>query len=684
MWPIACDDGLGDLGGSGSNTGVYCSDELDRLNQQPLEWADDEIRCLARLEPPPSTPTSSVRRRKALSEHVSSIAFPSALTWSGPPPFEVSSDITKSFAKTRLRTCQSDAAVIQATRSPIRLDRRRLDKAVSLAIEAAQVSERDERAWRHNDRQRRAQSSTSRHLPSTVSNPYPAARNGGRQTRFSRLRSLGWKRASLDLSHCESIKGPPPGTLEGHGGHNATLIPFQADEDGVSFAAREAESGGGESSTLDDGRESSSQDGLHGDLSDVDELPPASDDFSVDLYISALGYLLAALRPEDAVAVRDSQRKELIGKLRDALRHLESSGEQQGTASVKLGDQEARRRSEEEVIVLYLQQKLGLLQQDIRHDNDRTCESGYAVTNAAYAQTPDTSQRPTQADRTASRRSLTGFLTSSALDFGLTLGAGMVAAAARGVANLLPAAEEVPPTDAPAEEMMVGSASADPSSRGGQSSSVYGRRSCTSGIAGSELTKHSANSTALMSGPQWDLTRGLVGSISSTLYNHLAAVAHQQRHRSGVPSDPKASDVTQANTLLMVDTHTDHIGTTGTQTGEFDAADRLIELSATLARSVKRSPLPTQVRTLAWQVACVASALDKRYSLSQRTVDVALRKAGQALTFARKNDLHVKTVRVAWALIEASVAAIEAYREEEGWSTAAKDHRTVNLPVMST
>ncbi len=100
------------------------------------------------------------------------------------------------------------------------------------------------------------------------------------------------------------------------------------------------------------------------------------------------------------------------------------------------------------------------------------------------------------------------------------------------------------------------------------------------------------------------------------------------------------------------------------------AEDRLILLSASLARALKRSPLPNQLYQLLRQMVSILAAIDAKYSLTEKGTQLAVRETSRAMRFVRKHDLHVKAVRVAWAAAEAAVAALEAYRDERGYEQA--------------
>lgn len=467
-------------------------------------------------------------------------------------------------------------------RRPIRLDQRRLQKAVSLAVEAAQASAQDEKAWKLKKKKLARQ--RQRMLEQGGSN------TGAK--RKSRLAALAWKGSDSDAD-------PSKGTMTLQRRVSETN---SSDDDNTSRVTKRPGSRG-ESETDDE--------------EDLDDEGLLDDDFSVDLYISSLGYLLAALGPRDAENVGDKQREELKRKLEEALKNLETEDAEIETSLDR-----------EEVIQWRVERELLLLEQ--AYNQRRDASPGVSRAHQAAQASSQRSERQT----------LTGYLTSSAIDLGLSVGAGALAAAARGVSNLLPLLAPEEKEAAAAKGVSTEETEVKPNEV-----TIYAADN-------KELPRSTDNSRALLTQSQWNLTRTLAQSVASTMYSNLAAVAEQRKQAPVVSQE-----------VALYDSET---SLTTVQTQE-DASDQLIIIAATLARNVKRSPLPSQIRALTKQVISLVAVLDERYSLSKRSADVALRKTGQALYYVRKNDLHVKALRAVWAIVEASVAAVEAYRDEEEW-----------------
>lgn len=147
-------------------------------------------------------------------------------------------------------------------------------------------------------------------------------------------------------------------------------------------------------------------------------------------------------------------------------------------------------------------------------------------------------------------------------------------------------------------------------------------------------------------GLQWDLAMALASSTASTLYSSLSAAAEEARVVEEQQHHHELVDG-QEPPLIMTE-------------------DRLVALSASFARSLKRSPLPSQLSSLSSQLLSLLHSLDERYSLRRRATDQALQRTKQGLAYVRRRGWHVSVVRAAWALMEMGVAGVQAYTEEDG------------------
>lgn len=515
-----------------------------------------------------SFPRRSIRSLRGIASAWTSYA-------TGTPP---DTDVEREDFNGSLLTSETHTGMKE--RGPVRLDKRRMEKAVHLAMEAAFVAEQDEKAWKRKRlRHRRAVSSAS--MASGRSTP----RLGG-------LAKLAWKRQSIDTSQlsrdnmCEDRN------------KQAVVV------------------------TKNKGGSSDEQDGLDG--SDTSDDASPSDGFSMDLYISSLGYLLSALRPEDVAGIPNEQRRELSGKLYEAINQLHQQDRVHGRTMTQ----------QQEVVFLQIQQNLAVLQGDVEGSSSRKL---YNADELETIPTQDTTASDTR-NRTST---LTGFLATTALDFGLSIGASVVATASRSMGVLLP------------------------SNRPGQNPDYYDTNVITkkgsnhqSSIPENTTRRFQQPQTG-GSDPQWELTTSLAGSLAKTLYSSMAAIARNPPRESSTSKelakhpDSGAGVISKSQVEDHEETH-----------------HRLVVLSTTLARSVKRSPLPTQVRALTSQTIAFAQAVDRRFEIRRRSVNVALRKTSEVLAYVRRNDLHVRAVRLAWSVVEAGVAAVEAYRDEEEWHDA--------------
>lgn len=489
---------------------------------------------------------------------------------------------------------------IVAEKRPVRLDRRRLQKAVSLAIEAAQASEHDERAWKQKKKK--------------LARKQLLLEQEESKMQRRRFPSLPWKRpysaneVETQSNALVAIKGRSSAS--------------SSDDDDNASSQGTKKAGLGEGETTD---ESEELDGEEEEEEDVLE-----DDFSVDLYISSLSYLLSALSPRDVDNVGDKHRDEMKRKLEEALKNL------------KRGDTSLPDTSERErMIQMRVERELAMMEQDYYQRRNQSP----GISRAHRAVQASSQER-------SRKQSVAGYLTTSAIDLGLSVGAGALAAASRGVASLLPILTSDSRPSSPNATLQ------ELPDEKVQDVTIYPTDEKASIVVKED--------SPILTRSQWELTRTLAQSVASTMYNNLAAVAEQRRQ------DP--------NMMSREVALYDFEDPSSTVARQDDASDQLLIMAATLARNVKRSPLPSQVRALTSQVVSLIGALDERYSLSKRSADVALRKTGQALYYVRKNDLHVKALRAAWAIVEASVAAIEAYRDEEAWKGEVTVARSIELP----
>lgn len=516
---------------------------------------------------------------------------------------------------------REDAAGLPAEikRKHARLDRRRIDKAVSLAVEAAQASEQDEVVWKERQRKQSARLS-NRSATLAATNGLELRLNGDHERASA---GQGRSRAGLS-SRFSSLpwRGSAAPVAEG------ALVPFRevksatATPDSLSSAGDEKQPGLSLSSSDAEGEEEMDD--------DEDE-----DGFSMDLYISSLSYLLSALSPKEANAVGQKHREELKRKLGEALVALDD-GDRSRVAAADRSDDYWSRELERHLALAKLQlseqQRRQNPQQSMARMNSYGGQHDRTQSYAGVEHWDERAHAASQATKSRHRSrtsSIAGYIGSSALELALSVGAGALATAAKSVESFIPAVAAGSKEVEAEERVMPGQIAARPSTAPPQ---------------------QSPPAPALFTNRQWDITMTLAGSAASSLYASLSAVAEQ-----GKAPLPNAADGVVALDQSVA------------------PEDQLMVLAASLARSVKRSPLPSQAAALAGQLGSLLMALDERYSLRKRSADVALRRTSSALGFVRKHDLHIKALRVTWAMAEATIAAIEAYRDEESWTPPPPD-----------
>ncbi|TKY85868.1 hypothetical protein EX895_005409 [Sporisorium graminicola] len=494
---------------------------------------------------------------------------------------------------------------------PVKLDRRRLDKAVSLAVEAAQAAEEDERVWEEKRRAKRG-----------------AATRPALQAAWS-----GSSRSSVDDNRQLARRG-----------------------------------------------DSSSADG-NASLTSTEEPDDEEDDlgFSLDLYISSLGYLISAISDKEAPGLSSKQRQDIRQRLEEGMAKLGFD------AKAELAKAEAMKRDLElEREKLQLQQQAAAAavspqtQANVVHHHYHTA----VPANSSIFGDGANFSRAHAAAKASSRgsSSLAGKISASVLDIGLHIGAGALSALSANLSAIAPRGGG----GGAGRKTEVGKGMDDPRITDLDNDedlqtvepAVGSRRGSASQPASGTATPRTAWSRAIsQNNKQWELAVAFASTAASALASSLGAVA---RSDGAIPSTSSSSSTAITTSTAAAGPLTREQQQHLAQWGHLDGAppdasasesaeDRLILLSASLARALKRSPLPSQLYQLLRQLVSILAAIDARYSLTEKGTQMAVRETSRALRFVRRHDLHVKAVRVAWAAAEAAVAALEAYRDEKGF-----------------
>ncbi|KAJ1025285.1 hypothetical protein NDA13_004102 [Ustilago tritici] len=469
-----------------------------------------------------------------------------------------------------------------SVKHPVKLDRRRLDKAVSLAVEAAQAAEEDERLWEEKRANKIASAAKARPaLKGAWPSSSPSSNEDSRQlTRF------------------------PTNGIDA----DTNLTSEEEDED-----------------------------------EDQDHLG-----FSLDLYISSLGYLISAISDKEAPGLSSKQKQDIKQRLEEGMSKLGFD------AKAELEKAEAMKRELE-----LEREKLQLQQQ---HSASRRQPMAHAAAKAS----------------SRGSSSLAGKISSSVLDIGLHIGAGALSALSANLSAIAPrgvggGSSKASSTSAKRD----GEGMEDPritdldndEDLPSPSESQHRPDASPSQPGSGAATPRTAWTRSInQNNKQWELAAAFASTAAFALASSLGAVA---RNEPAPPSSPSTS--TAVTTVPLTPEQQQKLAQYGylpsqpPHTQGETAEDRLILLSASLARSLKRSPLPSQLYQLLRQLVSILAAIDAKYSLTEKGTQMAVRETSRAMRFVRRHDLHVKAVRVAWAAAEAAVAALEAYRDEKGW-----------------
>lgn len=570
---------------------------------------------------------------------------------------------------------QQVAIVSPRFNGPVRLDRRRLDKAVSLAVEAAQAAEQDEllrrkqkeRARRRREKarleaaqqQQRSQDDSVLLLGSslmsrirTIGGEFPAGQGSTRLTR------LPWRAKEVLVGSSSTPQGSPR--------KGAKTMP-----NSLANSDRSATSSEDEDSSLRPASEEEESDEDQGKSEEEEAMAEAADNFSLSLYLSSLSYLLSALPTQEAAHLPEKERQELRAKLQEVLIDIGCGNDEASTTAASTStlsteaEREARLRE--------------MLEQELRRAEARMLGGRPASTTSPKVQTgnafaKDSQQRrSTEPDSRSS--SFAGTVAFSALQLTFAVAAAGVGLVGTGISKLAPVAtpgdnSALNTSDSPSdgsakivgevpedEKRLVKPAAPEPAPRStGRPSAPTTRRTGANGL-------------------QWDLAMALASSTASTLYGCLSSAAAEAAARENAGSEERAQ-----LQRLSVEADVHQVLERSREEGETSPEDSLILLSSSFAKALRRSPLPSQVSTLSSQLLTLLHQVDEKYELRKRATDEALKRTRQGLGYVRKKGWHVLAIRGAWTLMEMGVAGMEGWREEgetEGVASSGRQSEDV-------
>lgn len=401
---------------------------------------------------------------------------------------------------------------------------------------------------------------------------------------------------------------------------------------------------------------------IDGDGEEGDDSPDSN--FSLELYISSLGYLLSALPSRDASHMDEMHRIEMRARLEEGLCRIGVDPSAELERAVALRVEREREREE------------APFPKEIHHHHHyhgQTGNGGACGPLASLAHLCGSSAARRQRAVTTSRirprtQSVPALISSAALDLGLTLGAGALSTATKSLGCLASHISSIEQgkneTDSQGTELSDVPADVPPPAPS-QQAAFASRAGAALGLG--------------LSGKQWEMAVAVAGKAASVLASSLWAIALPSHSRSKVDNDDEDDDIDDAGKNLLpahvcdlAALSSSSVPAGSSETYTPTAEDRLILLAATLARSLKRSPLPSQARAMLLQLVQVMQAFDRRFELRRKAVDVALEKTAKTLKWARRHQLHTRVVKFAWVAGEAALAAIEAYRDEKGWDPLTK------------
>ncbi|CAO1614239.1 unnamed protein product [Parajaminaea phylloscopi] len=537
-------------------------------------------------------------------------------------------------------------------RKPLRLDRRRLDKAVGLAVEAAQAAEEDERAWKEKQRRRRARNAARAERQARLQSEAlaHAAESGGLLSRIRTISEYSGLSVEGRRGRFNSLpwRGAEPRRKSIPYSQNTSAEPSGSEGSGLEDAANEA---GAQSQQSDDDGDSSSEE----------------DNFSLSLYLSSLSYLLSALPSKDAGQLPAKEREELTEKLRQVLKDIgvdpgPIGAEERPAAGVKAAmdttqtaamTESQREERLRELLEMELRRAEARM---LGQSSDSYREAGGSTRRNKTTGASD-GQGGAKGGGTGNSNggtTLAGSIATATLELTFAVAAAGVGLVGSGLSRL----QSTTPT--PESHANDGGAETESSAKiVGEINEDEKALLVTKGAAtqppmrsGGQGKRTAVQRPRKTRGLQWDLAMALASTTASALYSSLSEAAQE-----AATNDEKAL-------LAHGDNKVVGVAVQSSSTAEEMPEDRLVAMSAAFARSLKRSPLPSQLSSLSSQLLSLLHTLDERYELRKRATDEALRRTRQGLGFVRRRGWHVNIVRGAWALMEMSVAGVEAWREE--------------------
>lgn len=525
---------------------------------------------------------------------------------------------------------------------PVRLDRRRLDKAVGLAVEAAQAAEEDERTWKEKQRRRRAKAhARAQREAQERSDANSHAGDGG--SILSRIRTIS-EYSGLSV---EGRKGRFNSLPWMRQGKQRGALP-------TGSATTSADPSASEGSALED--EPQSEEG------DDEEDGASEDNFSLSLYLSSLSYLLSALPTKETSHLPAKEREELRERLCQVLKDI-GVGDEDAALNAAGG----RKPSNEDEVAQLTEAQRDERLRELLEDELRKAEARIRG-SAVSGDTPNSKRRAQSAEGekladigNKSSSTFAGSIATATLELSFAVAAAGVGLLGSGLAHFNPTATPARQVQSDEEPDMhakiVGEVPID-------EKALLPRPKSAPPVdfdANESAARRRRQAPKRSRGLQWDLAMALASSTASSLYSTLSDAVEDAAAQDQASSVTEPSKTLQARGEGSIASRL----ASNVPPGESEMPeDRLVAMSAAFARSLRRSPLPSQVSTVSSQLLSLLHALDERYELRRRAADEALRRTRQGLTYVRRRGWHIAVARGSLALVESLLAGVEAWRDE--------------------
>ncbi|CAO1627480.1 unnamed protein product [Sympodiomycopsis kandeliae] len=632
-----------------------------------------------------------------------------------------------------------------AANRPIRLDRRRLDKAVSLAVEAAQAAEEDERLRKEKERKKRRKAKELRRRQRLQQEAEEAAATLQQQQDNKRLRTLSFDHNSVggalfarirtiseygqsyaygdaSTSSAGTTRHPSP-TAGGSNSRFASLPWVNRDANSGAESSRprlsslfgSAKNSASATTTTSSADHSETEAGIEnqtkpalglftdddatithrpgqehqpssdvaGYQSDEEEEEADDDNFSLSLYLSSLSYLLSALPSKEAGHLPDREKEGLRKKLQEVLRDIGGQDEEAQQQPTIADGSTAMSEEQKE------QRLRELLEEELRRAEARMLGKSRSGSNDRRDRqrsnsSADAMDRRVEADLNSVNNpssTLASKLASTALDVGFSMTALGIGLLGKGIGYLAGVEQQDRGEPSPRTS---GARIVGEVPEDEKALAISSKSNERSGNRGKKTTSKRTEPKGEVNAT----AHGLQWDLAKALASSTASAVYTSLSFAAAEAvreeqaRGRAEASQEETTTSLFFSSSEMQAKDPTQTPE----DQLLSVTRTLVRSLKRSSLPSQLSHLSTQLVQISKQLNTRYQIKERVVNSLIINSKKSLRFVRRNNWHVFAIRGVWILVEVALEGISVWREqdEDGEEEQEEEEDEEDITIATT